>query len=145
MSDWNFVNRHRVRTGQFGSDDRDGCNGFFCFILDSRKIKVIASDACGWQHVSVSIEGSDHTPSWSAMCQIKELFFDEGDWVMQLHPPKALNISNHPGCLHLWKPTDGPQIPMPPAILVGFADLGEISTPEKKSEAIRRYIEANKI
>jgi hypothetical protein len=142
MSDWNFVNRHRVTTGMFASSAADGCNGFFCLILDSRKIKVIASDTDGWQHVSVSIEGSDHTPSWSIMCQVKDMFFDSNDWVMQLHPPKENNISNHPGCLHLWRPTES-QIPIPPAIMVGCSDLGEIDSPQKMAKAMQRYIAAN--
>jgi len=144
MSDWNFVNRHRVRTGPFASSERDGCNGFFQLILDSRKVKVIASDGLGWQHIGVSLEGSTNVPSWSIMCQIKELFFEAGDWVMQLHPPKNLNISNHPGCLHLWRPNGGEAIPVPPPNLVGDADLGEIDTPEKKAEAIKRYMAANR-
>ena len=144
MSDWNFLNRYRVKVGAFASSERDGCNGFFFLTLDSRKVKVIASDGLGWQHISVSLDGTTNVPSWSIMCQVKEFFFEADDWVMQLHPPKNLNISNHPGCLHLWRPNGGEKIPIPPPILVGHADLGEIDTPEKKAEAMKRYIAANR-
>jgi hypothetical protein len=59
------------------------------------------------------------------MCAVKDLFWDPEDTVMQLHPPKSSWISNHPYCLHLWRPT-GAEIPRPPDIFVGLAALGTL-------------------
>ena len=107
-------NKFRVRTGAMASSEENGNNGMFVVILrNNQKVKVIASDGLGWEHVSVS--RSDRTPTWDEMCQIKDLFWDEEDCVVQYHPAKAdyVNIHNH--CLHLWR-TEG--IPTPPTFMV---------------------------
>ena len=107
-------NKFRVRTGAMASSEENGNNGMFVVTLrNNQKVKVIASDGLGWEHVSVS--RSDRTPTWDEMCQIKGLFWDEEDCVVQYHPAKAdyVNIHNH--CLHLWR-TEG--IPTPPTFMV---------------------------
>src|SRR5262245_6059807 len=78
----------------------------------------------GWEHVSVSTKR--RPPNWQEMCFAKDLFWDESETVIQLHPPKALWINNHPRCLHLWKITQV-QFPLPPAFLVGIQHLGELT------------------
>lgn len=120
MSDWPYINKHRVREGAFASEDDFGFNGAFRFILFGQKVKVIASDGMDWQHVSVSLHDKPEVaPSWKIMCAIKELFWEDEDWVVQYHPAKQENISNHNGCLHLWRPTKE-TFPIPPAIMVGI-------------------------
>lgn len=114
-----FLNKHRVRQGQFRSDDSYGFTGFFYFILFGAKIKVIASDGEGWKHVSVSIEKSMQPPNWKMMCAVKDLFWDDEDVVVQYHPKKSEYINNHAGCLHLWQPLNQ-SIPTPPKIFVGI-------------------------
>jgi hypothetical protein len=52
------------------------------------------------------------------MCQVKRLFWDGDDVVMQLHPREDDYVNCHPCVLHLWRPT-GDAIPTPPADLVG--------------------------
>lgn len=105
-------NQWRVRTGKLASDDNCGNNG--AFMLNGAF--VIASDGEGWEHVSVSRK--NRIPTWPEMCQIKNIFWDTEDAVMQLHPPQSDYVNVHPNCLHLWRPTDRP-IPLPPSILVG--------------------------
>jgi hypothetical protein len=83
-------------------------------------MKVIASDGMGWEHVSVSRKS--RCPTWDEMCQIKNLFWDENETVIQFHPPKTEYVNNHPYCLHLWKPTDF-EIQTPPSIFVGTRDV----------------------
>lgn len=92
-----------------------------------RQLNIIASDGteCGWDHVSVTLDQSKKCPTWEEMCFVKELFWNDDEEVMQLHPPKSDYINNHPGCLHLWRPTRE-TIPLPPGILVGIKSLGEI-------------------
>jgi hypothetical protein len=69
----------------------------------------------GWEHVSVSI--NRRMPNWTEMCFVKDLFWDEEEAVMQLHPPKSTYVNHHPYCLHLWKSLEEP-IPLPPSTLV---------------------------
>jgi hypothetical protein len=72
----------------------------------------------GWEHVSVSI--NRRMPNWTEMCFVKDLFWDEEETVMQLHPPKSAYVNLHPYCLHLWRPIgDAGCIPLPDPVLVG--------------------------
>lgn len=123
MSDWNFLNKHRIASGPYASGPSDGFNGAFMFGLagEARRVCVIASDGMGFQHVSVSFgQRSPRTPSWEIMCDVKDLFWEDDDVVVQFHPAKKDYVNQHPGCLHLWRCTDGREQPMPPAIMVGF-------------------------
>jgi hypothetical protein len=99
----------------------DERNGYFIVPLKhQQKLRIIASDGLGWEHVSVSRR--DRCPTWDEMCQIKALFWDdEDDCVIQYHPPRSEYVNNHPNCLHLWRPI-GVLLPMPPSIMVGFKD-----------------------
>jgi hypothetical protein len=78
---------------------------------------VIASDGEGWEHVSVSRK--DRCPIWEEMCQVKDLFWDDEDVVMQFHVPSKDHVNNHPYCLHLWRPK-GVNVLRPDRIMVGF-------------------------
>ncbi len=87
-------------------------------------LRVISSDgdpkvpALAWEHVSVSIvKRPSRTPAWAEMQFIKEQFWGDDETVMQLHPPKADYVNEHPGVLHLWRPTDV-EIPRPANIMV---------------------------
>ncbi len=111
--------RFRVRDGRLGSDAGFGNNGAFDVKLHrGQQVFVIASDRMGWQHVSVSRR--DRCPTWDEMCQVKALFWDADDCVVQYHPPEAEYVNNHPFCLHLWRPV-GVEFPTPPSIMVGYA------------------------
>lgn len=127
MSDWNFLNANRISVGMFRSTASDGFNGLFRFRLLDRPIKIIASDGQGWQHVSVSQDGSHKPPNWDVMCAVKDLFWNDEDVVVQFHPAKSNYVNNHPGCLHLWRCTDGRSFPTPPEILVGIKGLGTVT------------------
>ena len=111
-------NKYRIRTGRLASSEAYGNNGAFDLVLKhSQVVFVIASDQMGWEHVSVS--RSDRCPTWDEMCQVKAMFWGDDDCVVQYHPPRSEYINNHPRCLHLWRPTEGASIPMPPSIMVG--------------------------
>lgn len=96
MIDMGFINKHRDRTpGPLCSSESDGINGRFGFIINGLRVLVVASDGSDpecpipWKHVSVSIVGSSLPPSWAVMCKVKEIFWDDEQAVMQLHPPKS--------------------------------------------------------
>lgn len=107
--------------GYPAGDERNGC--FVVPLKHQKKLRVIASDGAGWEHVSVSRR--DRCPTWEEMCQIKGLFWDEDDCVVQYHPPKEDWVNNHPNCLHLWRPV-GVELPRPHALLVGIKKMGVI-------------------
>lgn len=127
MTNWMIVNKHRIRGGQFASSNEDGFNGAFEFAIpgEARRVFVIASDGFGWRHVSVSFGRNLNPPSWDVMSQIKDWFFGKDEWVVQFHPPETEYVNNHPGCLHLWQPTDG-KFPTPNKLLVGIKELGTL-------------------
>lgn len=83
-------------------------------------LKIIANSACKmsswWEHVSVSCP--NRTPTWEEMCYVKDAFWQEGEGVVQFHPPKSQYVNHHPYCLHLWRNLKRPPL-MPPSILVG--------------------------
>jgi hypothetical protein len=93
------------------------------FGIDKGTILTVVSSNGGkgilWDHVSVSCP--DRCPTWEEMCFIKDMFFEESEWTMQLHPPKFENINCHPYCLHLWRPHKE-AIPLPPSITVAPKD-----------------------
>ena len=107
----------------------DGNNGVFK--VDSVEpgwtLFLIASDGLQWEHVSVRAQrtpSKSRTPTWREMCQIKSLFWDAEDVVMQLHPKRSDYINNHPHVLHLWRPI-GQTIPTPDYSLVGVKTMAE--------------------
>lgn len=88
------------------------------------KLLAIASQAEGWQHVSITLfnvrtkQTIEKTPSWVEMCYVKGLFWDAEDFAVQFHPPESEYVSLHPNCLHLWRPVDG-AMQRPPSWMVG--------------------------
>lgn len=131
MSEWTFLNDHRVRVAtptihpQYCSDDSYGFNGMFRLPKDGEIVRCIASDGTDfdapewkWQHVSVSVEGDKRPPRWSVMCWVKDLFWEPEDWVVQFHPAQSQYVNFHPACLHLWRPLVE-KLPTPLAIMVG--------------------------
>lgn len=78
-------------------------------------LTVIASWGMDWDHVSVSLP--TRTPCYDEMSHIKRLFFKDSECAMELHVPIKAHISNHPYCLHLWRPHKV-EIPQPPTIMV---------------------------
>lgn len=116
--------KYRAIIGQVGSND---CGNNGLFIIPSRTrnydLYTIVSDGEGWEHVSIHAwdkkKKKEYTPLWDEMCQMKDLFWDEDDVVIQYHPRKEDYVNNHPNVLHLWRPTEV-KIPTPPTILVGI-------------------------
>ena len=107
--------KFRVVIPAYGPGDEH--NGMFEVILKHKqKVRVLASNGMGWEHVSVSRE--DRCPTWDEMCQIKAMFWGPDDTVVQYHPPESDYVNIHKNCLHLWRPTDI-EMPRPPKFMVG--------------------------
>ncbi len=114
--------KFRIRTGPLGSSPDIGNAGAFRIPFRapgktrSYDMCVISSCDCGWEHVSVSLP--DRCPTWEEMCQVKAIFWDAEDCVVQYHPKASQHINNHDYCLHLWRPVGVP-MPTPPGWMVG--------------------------
>ncbi len=119
-----LIEPYRVTIGTFATCYGDPFGMFKVRLPKGPVVKVIISTDYGWDHLSASL--STRCPSWEEMCQLKDLFFEPEECVMQLHPPQSEYVNNHPFCLHLWRPHDVP-IPTPPSIMVGVKDLGVLS------------------
>ncbi len=123
----NAPNKFRLRNHPtVGTDDGYGNNGMF--VIPHPKIsgyfyQCVMSDGHGWEHVSVTLKSKerkiDRCPTWAEMCYVKEIFWDDEEEVMQLHPKKSDYVNFHPYCLHLWRPKDA-AIPIPDSLMVGI-------------------------
>lgn len=82
-----------------------------------KTLHFIFSNGCGFEHLSVSTPIK--TPTWEQMCKMKEIFWEDDEVCMQLHPKKEEYVNNHNNCLHIWKPIEK-EIPTPPSIMVGI-------------------------
>lgn len=105
----------RVKNGPLVSDSMNGFNGMFQIKRGRHLLTIISSNQLGWDHVSISLP--NRTPSWSEMCFVKELFFDDDETVVQFHPKKSDYVNFHPFTLHLWKKQDL-EYELPPQIFV---------------------------
>jgi len=119
---------YRIRRGGFASLPGEDFGAFLIPGPCGRDLRVIASsgdkdEGILWEHVSVSLP--NRCPNWQEMCFIKDLFWDEEEAVMQLHPPRSRWINNHSYCLHLWRPLEQ-DIPLPPDVTVGDKTLGTL-------------------
>lgn len=114
MKNLDTLDKYRIPfQGDMGDE---GCGAFKVYV-GGKSFFVIASDDGGWDHVSVSMKNQNRCPTWEEMSAIKDMFFEPGETVMQLHPAKSDYINVHPYCLHLWRPHDN-AIPLPPKIFV---------------------------
>jgi hypothetical protein len=66
---------------------------------------VVGLDENGWEHVSIELN-VNRLPKWSEMCFIKDLFWNEDEEVIQIHPKKSHYV-NLTEALHLWRPVNG--------------------------------------
>ena len=80
---------------------------------------LICSWGGSWEHVSVSPYVKRIMPDWDVMCQVKDMFWNNDEAVIQIHPPKANYVNNMPNCLHLWR-CRYKEMVLPPSCFVGI-------------------------
>jgi hypothetical protein len=120
------INKYRIHHGQLASADQDGMNGAFqiptpvgkmtlamCLVCDGVG-PGLAAEGLDWEHVSIHmrdmsrpIKDQQRTPTWVEMCWLKELFWNQDEEVIQVHPKKSDYVNIHLHVLHLWRPVDG--------------------------------------
>lgn len=97
--------------------DADGFKGTVTMMKWSGS--VICSTGAGWEHVSVAPFKRNIVPTWEDMCKVKEMFWNDDEAVIQIHPPASEYVNNMPNCLHLWRCTYKEMV-LPPSVLVGI-------------------------
>ena len=101
----------------FGSEGNDK-EGAFALPspVDGEPLRVIASAADGWDHVSVS--RVDRIPWWTEMEFIKRAFFEPHETAIQFHVPVKAHVNVHPNCLHIWRKWGDDDTRLPPGYMV---------------------------
>ena len=103
---------HRVLK-QFAVESGANVLGMQAHIIPfrGRKLEVISSvDKASngtWEHVSVVVRGANKCPDWDTMCFVRQLFWDDEDEVIQIHPKRSRYVNAHNTCLHLWRLVGG--------------------------------------
>lgn len=113
-------NLEEIKSNGYLKIKREGQDGFGGTFYDKKSrcfLNFIMSWGAGFEHCSVSLP--NRCPSWEQMCVMKELFWEDDEVCMQLHPAKKDYINNMKYCLHIWRPINE-KIPTPPSIMVGL-------------------------
>lgn len=116
----------RMNLAAFETTKRGDRRGLFMVRRPGIQVTIIVDegDRSGWEHVSVSVKINhptlgivDHTPSWDVMCQVKSMFWEPEECVLQFHPPASVYVNTKANVLHLWKRV-GVNAETPPVDLV---------------------------
>lgn len=74
-----------------------------------RQLFVIVAKENEWEHASVSVRNADgleqveRCPKWDEMKMVKEMFWNDEELVVQVHPKKSEYVNVHEHVLHLWR------------------------------------------
>lgn len=98
---------------------------------------VVCSWQGGWEHCSISPYAKRIMPDWDSMCELKSIFWNDDEAVIQIHPPKAEYVNNLPNCLHLWRCYYKDML-LPPSCFVG---IKKGQTQEELMKEIRQAYE----
>jgi hypothetical protein len=122
MRDLTVLEDFRQRTQfvleQFGSYGDEKSGAFLIPVPGQTTVlKVLVSGHNGWDHISVSINGQQRTPTWGEMEYAKRLFFKPDEVAWEYHMNVSDHINIHPYVLHVWRKHDF-EIPVPPRFYV---------------------------
>ena len=101
------------------TESADGMSGTISFAHWTGSF--IFSFGGGWDHLSISPFNKRFTPSWDEMSAAKDIFWNEEEAVIQVHPPKSEYVNNLSNCLHLWRCTYKDMV-LPPSCFVGMRE-----------------------
>lgn len=113
--------------------------GACCIVFSSYLASIMWSFGAGWEHVSIAPLKKDITPSWSDMCQLKDMFFNDDEAVIQIHPVKDEYVNNINNCLHLWRCTYT-NIALPPSCLIGLKKGQTMAELDREYDEYCKYI-----
>ncbi len=70
--------------------------------VNGQKGSVIFGWEGKWEHVSFA-PYSRQLPKWESMCELKDIFWNDTETVIQMHPRKVDYVNLKDNCLHLWR------------------------------------------
>ena len=73
---------------------KNGKEGSFCLSFEDNL-----------EHVSLMAKGN-RIPTWDEMCEMKDIFWEDEEDVIQIHPRKSVYV-DIVNALHLYRPSDG--------------------------------------
>lgn len=83
--------------------------GIKCGLLELptgvRASVIAGNNEDGWEHVSIELYAR-RLPTLEEMCYVKDLFWDDEEEVVQIHPKKSEYV-DMTEALHLWRPIGG--------------------------------------
>ncbi len=100
--------QYRVRAGYMRSTEEQGNNGVFKIVEGFRneiQIICIASDAQGWENVSIAVKKNNRhiSPTLGQIKKVKELFWDNQACVAQFYGPQFEGTEKGEKIVHLWR------------------------------------------
>lgn len=95
------LRRYRVDLPGFERVPDEDIQGAFLIPYADAQLQVMCGCGEDWDHVSVSVKG--RCPTWDEMHWIRGLFFEPGETVIQIDPPKDHYINYHKHTLHMWR------------------------------------------
>jgi hypothetical protein len=113
-----YVEKNRCQLPSYPKTSKGDKCGYFRFRKNGNIYHIIISDGLDWDHVSISLD-KKRCPKWEEMCWVKDLFFDDDEMVIQIHPKKIEHINNSEYCLHLWR-YQKEDFPFPNKVMVGL-------------------------
>jgi len=66
------------------------------------RTSALERDGDYWLHVSISAGHGSRMPTYDEMVSVKEIFIGTAELALQVFPPRAEHVNDHPNVLHLW-------------------------------------------
>lgn len=114
MKSWTKIRKdRRLKVGkvEYQKDAPEHYSGMGLILCDGWPYTsvVFGSDENGWEHVSICMSG--RVPSWDEMCTVKDMFWEDEEECIQIHPKKSEYVNLMENCLHIWRYKDGMILP----------------------------------
>lgn len=143
MRKYDSLTRYRTdKDFKILSDEFLSLNGCFTIPIGYSKCKIVADARDDWDHVNVVVKfGRDDSQYRIAtkeeMIEIKEMFFEDSEPAIEIHPKKEDYVNIDEYMLHLWRPVNR-VLPLPPVIEEELSPCDLIDIPDSNIALLAR-------
>jgi len=130
-----FASAETFRVNKF-SCEGDGYGLFFIPSGSESPLRVLLSDGCGWDHVSIM--HPDRPPTNQEVAAVRVMFWEREEIVVEYHDPLVFIPETPVTIRHLWCP-QGCQLLRPPAMVASEFNLSE----DEKLETYQKVESSN--